>query len=170
MGFFSKLFKKSANDVIYPAAKGEYILLSDLNDGVFSNLALGDGLAVKFDVADDGTFYSPVDGEINLIFPTKHAVGITTKKGANILLHVGIDTVNLQGDGFEIFVKEGQKVLHGDKIGRIDLEKVKNAGYRTECITLVLPETGNYKLKNLNEIKTGDKLELENPVFEIELN
>ncbi|WP_036452895.1 PTS sugar transporter subunit IIA [Mycoplasma buteonis] len=165
MGFF-KFFNKVQNELLYPAAKGKFQTLESLNDGVFSSKSLGEGFAIEFNIDDEGKIYAPVDGQVNLVFPTKHALGITTKSKSNILIHVGIDTVNLKGNGFEIYVNEKDIVKHGDLIGKIDLNLIKKEGFRSDCIVLVLPETGNYELGKL-EVNTNQELKLETPVFEI---
>lgn len=102
---------------------GEIVPLSDVPDQVFSQKMMGDGFAV---MPTEGTVVSPVDGKIINVFPTKHAIGIQSAGGREILIHVGIDTVKLNGEGFEALVKEGDEVKKGQPILRVDLDYVKN--------------------------------------------
>jgi glucose PTS system EIICBA or EIICB component len=92
-------------------------------DQVFSQKMMGDGFAI---MPTDGTVVSPVDGKIINVFPTKHAIGIESAAGHEILIHVGIDTVKLNGQGFEALVKQGDEVKKGQPILQVDLEYVKN--------------------------------------------
>jgi PTS system beta-glucosides-specific IIC component len=107
---------------------GKIIALSDVSDEAFSSGALGQGLAIE---PAEGKVYAPIDGEISTFFPTGHAVGITGNNGAEILIHVGMDTVELNGKGFSPKKKQGDKVKSGDLILEVDLETVKAAGKPT---------------------------------------
>ncbi len=98
-------------------------------DEAFSEKLLGIGVAV---MPDNGSIYSPVEGEITEITDTKHAYCITSDDGAEFLLHVGIDTVNLKGEGFSVLVKKGDRVTAGEKIAEVDLELLKNKGFCTD--------------------------------------
>ena len=102
---------------------GKVYKLSDIADEAFSSGAMGEGFAIEL---TDSIVTSPCDGEIIAAFPTKHAYGIETANGNEILIHIGMDTVELKGEGFESFVKVGDKVKKGDKIAKVDLEYVKN--------------------------------------------
>ena len=118
---------------------------------------MGDGTAVK---PSDGTIYAPVDGTVTVAYATKHAYGLTSNDGAEVLIHVGLDTVNLKGEHFESFVEQGQKVKKGDKLGTIDLAAVQQAGYDT-TVMLVVTNTSNYtQVKRIadGEITHGDDL------------
>lgn len=105
---------------------GKVLPLSDVPDKVFSSGAMGKGLAID---PEKGELIAPADGEITTIFPTGHAVGLTTKDGIEILMHIGMDTVELEGQGFETFVKQGDQVKAGDLLVRFDIEAIKAAGY-----------------------------------------
>lgn len=126
MGLFD-FFKKDNGDKnslkIVSPTNGELLELSSVPDEVFSQKMMGDGFAIK---SNDGIIVSPVDGVIEMIFETKHAVGLKTESGLEILIHLGIDTVNLKGKGFEVFVKEKQKVNAGEKLINMDLEYIKS--------------------------------------------
>ncbi|WP_337960821.1 PTS sugar transporter subunit IIA [Caloramator sp. mosi_1] len=101
-------FKKKNNAIELNAHMvGNVVELANVPDEVFASKMLGDGLAIE---PTEGVLYSPCDAEVVQVFPTKHAVGLKTKEGLEILLHIGIDTVQMQGEGFEAFVKEGDKV------------------------------------------------------------
>ncbi|MGN0154519.1 MAG: beta-glucoside-specific PTS transporter subunit IIABC [Lachnospiraceae bacterium] len=108
--------------------KGEVIALSEVQDEAFSSGALGDGVAI---VPAEGKFYAPCDGTISAFFPTGHAFGITTDGGAELLIHVGMDTVKLDGKGFAAKKQEGDKVKKGELLLEVDLEAVKAAGFST---------------------------------------
>ena len=119
---------------------GEVIPLSEVNDGVFSEGIMGDGLAVR---PDDNVVYAPADGKVIAVMEeSRHACGLALAKGMEILIHVGIDTVNMHGDGFEYFVKEGETVKAGAPLIRFDREKIKKAGY-TDVTVFVVTEEGN---------------------------
>ncbi|EOS7781830.1 PTS glucose transporter subunit IIA [Enterococcus hirae] len=116
----------SARHNLKSPLSGKVLPLSDVPDKVFSSGAMGKGLAID---PEKGELIAPADGEITTIFPTGHAVGLTTKDGIEILMHIGMDTVELEGQGFETFVKQGDQVKAGDLLVRFDIEEIKAAGY-----------------------------------------
>ncbi len=126
----------AAEEVLYAPMAGEILPVSQSEDEAFASRALGDGVAVN---PTDGTVCAPCDGTVSMIFPTCHAVGLTTKAGTEVLIHVGIDTVKLDGDGFQSFVKQGDEVKTGDVLVKADLEKIRAAGYSTQTM-MILPE------------------------------
>ncbi|MDE7056153.1 MAG: glucose PTS transporter subunit IIA, partial [Lactobacillus sp.] len=105
---------------------GKAISLSEVKDEVFSSGAMGKGMAIE---PSNGLLHAPADGEIIMTFPTSHAIGMRTNDGAEVLMHIGMDTVNLDGKGFETLVKKGQKVKAGDELVKFDIDKIKKAGY-----------------------------------------
>ncbi|MGM0793199.1 MAG: glucose-specific PTS transporter subunit IIBC [Bacillota bacterium] len=109
-------------DVFVSPIKGEIKPITDVPDAVFSGKMMGDGFAI---VPSEGTIVSPVDGKIVNLFPTKHALGLLSDSGREILIHVGIDTVNLKGQGFETLVKENDRVEKGQPLLKVDLDFVK---------------------------------------------
>lgn len=116
------LFKKKKKiDIISPIV-GKAVRITDVPDEVFASKMLGDGMAFE---PSEGVLYSPVDGEIIQKFPTNHAVGIKTAEGLELLLHIGIDTVGMKGEGFESFVEIGDKVKAGQKLISFDIELIK---------------------------------------------
>ena len=131
MGLFD-LFKKKKGTVeesniaelkgIVCPTNGEILDLSEVPDEVFSQKMMGDGFAVK---SNDGIFVSPVSGTVEMIFDTKHAIGLRSDDNVEILVHMGIDTVNLNGKGFDVFVKVGDRVKAGDRLAKMDVEYVK---------------------------------------------
>ncbi|EMF0091002.1 PTS glucose transporter subunit IIA [Enterococcus hirae] len=116
----------SARHNLKSPLSGKVLPLSDVPDKVFSSGAMGKGLAID---PEKGELIAPADGEITTIFPTGHAVGLTTKDGIEILMHIGMDTVELEGQGFETFVKQGDQVKAGDLLVQFDIEAIKAAGY-----------------------------------------
>lgn len=116
------LFKKNKKIDIYSPVTGRAVPITKVPDEVFSSKMVGDGMAFE---PDEGILYSPIDGEIVQVFPTNHAVGIKTKDGLEILLHIGIDTVIMKGEGFERFVNAGDKVSAGQKLVEFDLDLIK---------------------------------------------
>lgn len=115
-------------------AKGKIIDLMNVNDATFASGALGDGFAVE---PTEGNVYSPISGEIISVFPTKHAIGIAGENGAEILVHIGIDTVNLNGKYFESKVRDGQKIHAGELLTTFDLGALKENGYDPTIMVIV---------------------------------
>ncbi|MBP1947437.1 PTS sugar transporter subunit IIA [Virgibacillus litoralis] len=121
---FKNLFKKeSSNTKIYAPINGEIVSLEEVPDPVFSQKMMGDGIAIK---PNKGQVYSPVEGEVVQIPDTKHAIGLRTGDGIEILIHIGLETVSLEGKGFTINVSTGDKVSVGDSLMEFDLEYVRN--------------------------------------------
>ncbi|RDY28565.1 PTS sugar transporter subunit IIA [Romboutsia weinsteinii] len=136
------------DDKIISLTNGEILDLSQVPDEVFSSKLMGDGFAIK---SHDGRIYSPVDGTIGVIFPTKHAIIIESTDGREVLIHLGIETVKLDGNGFDMFVEVGQKVKAGDKLVDMDINYIeKNA---TSTISpVIFTNLGEHEAVN---IKTG---------------
>lgn len=121
-----KLFKKKENKIkqviLSAPVKGKFLPLEEVPDPVFSEKMMGDGVAID---PEEGKIVAPADGEVVQIFPTKHAVGLKIANGAEILIHIGLETVNLKGEGFTAHVKEGQKVKMGELLVTFDIDQVK---------------------------------------------
>ncbi|BAM46728.1 PTS sugar transporter subunit IIA [Amphibacillus xylanus] len=118
---FKNLFKKTkkvTEEVVYAPVNGEIVDITDAPDPTFAEKLLGDGIAIE---PSDGEFVSPVNGEIINIFPTKHAIGILSEADVEYLIHIGIDTVSLDGEGFTAHIKQGDKVKVGDPLVSVDL-------------------------------------------------
>lgn len=125
MGFFDNLFKKGGIALGAPM-KGACVELKEVSDPTFGEGILGKGIAIK---PEDGSVYAPTDAVVSTVFPTGHAVALTTADGAEILIHVGLDTVNLKGLHFDVKVEADQQVKKGDLLVVADLEQIKAAGY-----------------------------------------
>lgn len=130
---FNFLKKNNNNINIKSPFEGELIDITKVNDHMFSSKMLGDGVAVR---PSNNKAVAPCDGEITQIFPTNHAFGITTKEGLEILVHIGIDTVELKGEGFKRILEPGTLVKKGDPIIEVDLEYIKSNG--KESITPII--------------------------------
>lgn len=133
---------------LYSPMKGEVVPIDQSEDPVFSSKTMGDGVAIN---PEEGVVYAPADGRISLVFPTKHAIGMTLNNGAEILIHAGIDTVKMEGEGFDVYVEAGQKVKRGDKLLSFDMNLVVEKGYKTQTMLLIAESNG----KELN-IKPGN--------------
>ncbi len=125
--------------------KGEVKDISESSDETFASKVMGDGILVN---PSEEIFVAPADATVELVFPTKHAIGLSLKDGSQILMHCGINTVSMNGEGFEVYVEEGQEVKQGDKLIEMDLEKVKQAGHSTQTLMIV------------NELPDGRKVEI----------
>ena len=126
--------------LINSPVEGRVKPLSELEDDTFAKELIGKGIAIS-PVSDD--IYSPVNGVITSLFPTKHAIGIQADNGLEILIHVGIDTVNLNGECFESNIKQGDKISKGQKILTFNREEIQNKGYSTDVI-VVITNSNNY--------------------------
>ncbi|WP_261014381.1 sucrose-specific PTS transporter subunit IIBC [Streptococcus mitis] len=119
---------------------GDVVALSNVNDPVFSSGAMGQGIAVK---PSQGVVYAPADAEVSIAFPTGHAFGLKTTDGAEVLIHVGIDTVSMDGEGFEAKVAQGDKVKAGDVLGTFDSNKIAAAGL-DDTTMVIVTNTADY--------------------------
>ncbi|PAY14977.1 beta-glucoside-specific PTS transporter subunit IIABC [Bacillus sp. 7705b] len=139
---------EGSGEIIHSPIKGEVKALSEVNDGVFSAGIMGKGFAIE---PEEGEVVSPVYGSVTTVFKTKHAIGITSDQGAEILIHIGLDTVKLEGQWFTSHVKEGDKVAPGDPLVSFDLEQIKAAGY--DVITpVIVTNTDRYSFSPVKEI------------------
>ena len=154
MGLFDGLFKKNELEIAAPVT-GRCVRIQSVPDPTFSEEILGKGVAIK---PEEGKYYAPVDGSVTTVFPTLHAIGITTPEGAEILVHVGLDTVNLKGEHFQVHVQEGMKVKKGELILEADIEAIEAAGYNTITPVLIC-NSGDFKeitADTEKEVKVGD--------------
>ena len=136
-------------DIVYAPCNGTVIPLKEINDGVFSEGYIGEGLAIE---PVDGSFYAPFDCTVAMVFDTHHAIALHTANDTELILHVGLDTVKLKGQHLEVFVQEGQKIQKGDLILRADLEGIQSAGYRTVTPVII---TGASGAESVELLKTG---------------
>jgi PTS system beta-glucosides-specific IIC component len=126
--------------VLSSPLSGTVVPLSDVKDQVFSSGAMGKGIAID---PTSGTLVAPADATVTTVFPTGHAIGITTTEGVEILMHIGMDTVELEGKGFEIFVKQEDQVKKGDPLVKFDLDAIRDAGY-SPITPIVVTNTPQY--------------------------
>lgn len=142
--------KKKKNETIYNPINGTLKELAQVSDPVFSEKMMGDGFAITPKV---GELYAPVNGTISSVFPTKHALGIITKNGLEVLIHIGIDTVELNGGPFEIFVKEGENVTPATKLASIDLPLLAEKEKENDVMVIF---TNMDNIKSIELKITGD--------------
>ena len=140
---------------LHAPVSGQIMPLSDVKDPAFSSGALGSGFAI---MPTDHNVYAPVSGTISVVFPTKHAYGITTKNNEEILIHIGIDTVKLNGQFFTSHVKQGDIVIAGDLLATVDFDKVKEAGYDPSVIVVDTSNKKSIKLLNKEDKITQNSI------------
>lgn len=148
-----------AEETLYSPLNGTVVDLSAVSDPVFSSGAMGQGLAIK---PDDNTLYSPVDGKVEIVFETGHAYAITSSQGAEVLLHIGIDTVSMAGDGFESLVAVGQAVKKGDLLGHFDPSKIAEAGL-DDTTMMIVTNSADYQSVDIlaqGHVLIGDQVAL----------
>ncbi|TYS70807.1 PTS glucose transporter subunit IIA [Sutcliffiella horikoshii] len=166
---FKKLFgmkdttQTQTEEVILAPLSGKVTELSDVPDPTFSQKMMGDGLAI---VPTEGEVVSPVDGEIVQFFHTGHAIGIRSLTGAEILIHVGLETVSMNGEGFEGHVKEGDKVKAGDKLITFNIDLIKEKA--ADIITPVVITNGE-NVDNLEKISSGDAVKGQSEFIKIKM-
>lgn len=127
MGLFNK------KSIVYSPVNGSVKSIEKVKDEMFSTKALGDGFAVE---PVDGTIVAPIDGTVMSIFPTKHAISLKTKQGLEVLVHIGIDTVELNGSGFTIKVEEGEKVTAETVLAEVDFNFLESKGKDTDVMVI----------------------------------
>lgn len=151
---------------IYAPMNGETVALESVPDSVFSDKALGDGIAI---LPTDGKIYSPVDGILTVVAETKHAFGYQTKDGVDILVHVGLETVSLKGEGFKVYVKEGDSVKKGDLVGEVDLKFLREKNINSVTMILICggadglemnKQAGKTKAGKTEILRLSDKCEM----------
>ena len=149
------LFGSKEKHVIVSPMAGKAIPMSQVNDPTFSQEILGKGVAI---IPSEGEVKAPVNGTVSMIFDTKHAVSMTADNGAEIIIHIGLDTVELKGEHFTALAEAGQKVTAGTPLVRFDMEKIKEAGYDvvTPVIVCNTPQFPNMVRKTGMDVKAGD--------------
>lgn len=152
----SAVTEKTTETIVSPM-KGEAVDLVEVNDGMFFDEILGKGLAIR---PNEGLVKVPVEGTVTAVFDSKHAIGITTDSGMELLIHVGIDTVQLNGEGYEYVVEKGQRVAAGDDLIKFDLNFIIDQGFET-ITPIVITNSIDYQdilnLTNL-DVDFGDKI------------
>ncbi|TRZ39585.1 PTS beta-glucoside transporter subunit EIIBCA [Niallia circulans] len=131
--------------------------LKYVDDGMFSEEILGQGVAIE---PSEGKVVSPINGTVSAVFDSKHAIGLTSEDGIEILIHIGIDTVQLNGEGYEYFIQKGQKVRKGDKLIQFDMEGIRSKGYKvvTPIVITNSTEVGEILTANEKPIKFGEEI------------
>ena len=153
---------KGVTDEVHSVADGQVINIEDVKDPVFSQKMMGDGFAVE---PENGKIVSPVAGKVTSIFPTKHALGLVTDNGLEVLVHIGLDTVSLEGKPFDVKVTEGQTVAAGDLLVEANLDAIREAGRETSTVVVF---TNTDAIKSVKVEHTG-KLAANAPVAKVEL-
>lgn len=153
---------KGLTEEVYSVADGQVVALEQVKDPVFAQKMMGDGFAVE---PANGNIVSPVSGTVSSIFPTKHALGLVTEAGLEVLVHIGLDTVSLEGKPFTVHVAEGQKVAAGDLLVTADLDAIRAAGRETSTVVVF---TNGDVIKSVKLEKTGS-LAAKTAVAKVEL-
>ena len=153
---------KGLTEEVYSVADGQVVALEQVKDPVFAQKMMGDGFAVE---PANGNIVSPVSGTVSSIFPTKHALGLVTEPGLEVLVHIGLDTVSLEGKPFTVHVAEGQKVAAGDLLVTADLDAIRAAGRETSTVVVF---TNGDAIKSVKLEKTGS-LAAKTAVAKVEL-
>ena len=153
---------KGLTEEVYSVADGQVVALEQVKDPVFAQKMMGDGFAVE---PANGNIVSPVSGTVSSIFPTKHALGLVTEAGLEVLVHIGLDTVSLEGKPFTVHVAEGQKVVAGDLLVTADLDAIRAAGRETSTVVVF---TNAEAIKSVKLEKTGS-LAAKTAVAKVEL-
>lgn len=156
---FKKIFKKKEKLSWLVPLTGTVKSITEAPDIAIAKKMLGDGFCVD---PTNGKVHSPVNGSIVMVFPTKHAIGIQAETGHEILIHFGIDTVNLNGEGFELHVKAGDKVQAGDLLLDVDIDSIKDKiPSLVTAIVITNLEGKTVELSKIGEAKQGDAITLE---------
>ena len=153
---------KGLTEEVYSVADGQVVALEQVKDPVFAQKMMGDGFAVE---PANGNIVSPVSGTVSSIFPTKHALGLVTEAGLEVLVHIGLDTVSLEGKPFTVHVAEGQKVVAGDLLVTADLDAIRAAGRETSTVVVF---TNAEAIKSVKLEQTGS-LAAKTAVAKVEL-
>lgn len=125
MSLLSKVFHKKTLEMGAPV-KGKIVPIAEVKDPIFAQEMIGRGVAI---IPEEGKYYAPCDGHLSVLFPSGHAYALKNRDGVDIIIHIGIDTVKLNGKNFTIHAKQGQEVKKGDLIIEVDIEAVKAAGF-----------------------------------------
>lgn len=152
--------KATLDETIYSPLQGELIALNDVKDEVFSAGIMGAGVAI---LPASGEIRAPFDGTVLSVFQTKHAIGLISKQGVELLIHVGLDTVNLNGQFFDIEVSESEEIKKGDLLGTFELDTIKKAGYD---ITTPIIVTNSATLADVITVNLGKHVDNNQKVLE----
>ncbi|MDE6944499.1 MAG: PTS glucose transporter subunit IIA [Lachnospiraceae bacterium] len=155
MKLFQNLFGKGSGIELAAPVAGKLVAISEVNDPTFGEEILGKGVAV---IPSDNRICAPADGTVSTVFPTGHAAAITADSGAEILIHIGLDTVKLNGKHFTIHAKEGDKVKKGDLLLEADIEQIKAEGYDviTPMVICNSDEFSKFEMAASGDVSQGD--------------
>ncbi|GGD26257.1 PTS glucose transporter subunit IIA [Pontibacillus chungwhensis BH030062] len=159
-----KLFGKKdkvSEEVLVAPLNGKVLDLEEVPDPVFSQKMMGEGLAIE---PADGNVVAPIAGEIVQLFPTKHAIGIKTEGGLEVLIHIGLETVSMEGDGFEGHVEVGDKVKPGDSLITFDMDKVKEKAKSTITPVII---TNSDEVENMERLNSGEATKGETELLKV---
>lgn len=154
---FNFFKKKETKYSVHAVANGTTVALKDVPDPTFAEEMIGKGVAI---LPTDGKVVAPVSGTVSMVFPTNHAVGLVDENGVEVLVHIGIDTVSMKGEGFTGHVKQGDTLKAGDLMIEVDLDKVKEAGFNT-IIPVIITNTPSFTaVEGLagKDVKVGDEV------------
>lgn len=147
--------------MLYSIANGRKKLLEQVNDEAFAQKMMGDGIAIT---PDEGKVYAPCDGVISMVFPTGHALGILSKDGIEVLIHIGIDTVELNGVGFNAYVAQGDEVKAHQLLIDVDINMVEKAGYEVDMMVIITNTDSYHQITP----SLKDELTIQDILLEIE--
>ena len=150
------LFKKKKNSFLSPMT-GKSVSIKEVPDETFSSEMLGKGIAI---IPSDGLVTSPTSGKVSMIFETLHAISILADTGEEILIHIGLDTVKMNGDGFSSYVKVGDIVKPKDPLIKADLEKIKSAGFNPITVMLICNSTEFKSVESVTNIPVTNDSEI----------
>ncbi|MGG5371299.1 PTS sugar transporter subunit IIA [Enterococcus sp. AZ196] len=148
-------FKKKKTEAVFAPVDGHFVALPDVADPVFAQKMMGEGFGIQPTSAE---IYAPIQGTVTTIFQTKHAIGLTGNSGSEVLIHIGLDTVELNGEPFEVHVKEGQSVDETTLLVTADFEKVRAAGKAEVVLTLFTNGGESFDSLNKNQVKHQETL------------
>lgn len=156
-GFLKKKEPVQLNETLYAVATGNLIPISEVNDPVFSQKMMGDGFAI---IPETGEIYAPIEGVVLSVFQTKHAVGMKMANGLEILLHMGIDTVELNGEPFNIKVSEGSKISQGTLIAEVDLQGIISAEKAIDMVVVItnMDAVKSFDLNKTGQVNAGEEI------------
>ena len=154
-------FKKKKKNTADAYAKGKFVPITEVPDPIFSEKMMGDGVAI---LVEGDTIYSPVDAKITMIAPTFHAIGLTLDSGMELLIHIGLETVALNGDGFTPLVKANDTVTKGTPLMKIDLETMKKNNLELYTPLIVL----NYQDHPFTDIHKSEEVNVGDPLIQID--
>ena len=147
------------DDAILAIANGELVPLEKVNDEVFAQKLMGDGIAFK---PTSDFITAPANGELTTVFPTGHAFGVTRPDGVELLVHIGINTVELNGEGFDVLARAGDSIRAGQPIVRIDRDRINQKGYDTTTMLIITNANGKMiELPQMGDVKQGQRLDKE---------